>query len=69
MCECSELEELRVKTRLYHPNHPEESRGHAGWNLWLGKEEIDKTKAFVTGVAEMWREKANPTPRTVSKIK
>lgn len=27
-------------------------RGHAGWNVWLGKKEIHRTRSFVRGVGK-----------------
>lgn len=55
MCECLFLEEARERAGLYNPAVRGENRGHAGWNVWLGKEEILGTERFVREVAIAWK--------------
>lgn len=55
MCECPELEEARGKAGLFNPAGVGEERGHAGWNVWLGKSEVAGTRAFVREVGRAWK--------------
>lgn len=55
MCECNSLEEARRRSGLFNPAARGESRGHAGWNVWLGKDEISCTEKFVKEVSRAWK--------------
>ncbi|RPB19973.1 hypothetical protein L211DRAFT_579752 [Terfezia boudieri ATCC MYA-4762] len=55
MCECEALEEARKKAGLFDPANRGERRGHAGWNVWLGKKEISGTERFVKEVGMAWK--------------
>lgn len=55
MCECGALEKERQEAKLFDPAGHDEVRGHAGWNVWLGKKEILNTKRFVRSVANSWK--------------
>lgn len=55
MVECPKLEADRKASKLFISSIPGQSRGYAGWIVWLGSKEHKHTEDFMCRVEKAWR--------------
>ena len=62
MVACPKLEPERVNAKLFSPTHP---RPDATWEVWLAKDEQERTQDFVARLASKWAARGGWPPDLV----